>query len=263
MATAREIITKQIIQSLEKGVIPWKRPWSTVRPMNVDGRPYSGVNMFMLSFLNYTDPRFITKKRCLEMGGRIKYAEFSKSHLVVWYMNNKKTQTNTRTGEEETIFSGRRPMYYQVWNVEQCEGLNLKPLEIPTIEFNPLDKAEEVDRLYISKPKVTHGGDVACYFPMFDKINMPCPEFFHSIEEYYSTKFHEYAHSTGHVSRLNRELNTSKLDGGYAREELVAEMTTAFLFAECGIDSPAVRENNEAYLGSWIQKLQNDPSMLL
>jgi antirestriction protein ArdC len=95
---------------------------------------------------------------------------------------------------------------------------------------------------------------------------MPPKRSFTSPKEYYSTLFHEYIHSTGHEKRLNRHAQeNTNFDFGtkeYSREELVAELGSAFLCAEARIDNSVI-ENNTAYLQSWLQVFQNDKKILL
>src|SRR5262249_39739721 len=111
---------------------------------------------------------------------------------------------------------------------------------------------------YEGGPAIHHRGGVASYSPMTDRVSMPKPESFESPEEYYSTLFHEYGHSTGHRSRLAREGVTNPVrfaSHEYSREELVAEMTAAFLSARCGIEL-ATLDNSASYIGSWLRVLR-------
>ena len=112
----------------------------------------------------------------------------------------------------------------------------------------------------------TYGpGNKAAYYPIQDLVTMPDLQLFDSSEEYYSTFFHELAHSTGHLSRLNRnEVAGVNFFGShdYSKEELVAEMTAAFLCGETGI-LPATIENSAAYLQSWATKFKEDKKMVV
>jgi antirestriction protein ArdC len=260
MANVREIITQQFIDALAKDKIPWRRPWSLGIPQNVEGRPYSGVNRFLLSFLPYKDPRYVTMKHANALGGKVKKGEHG--HLVVYYGPGGKRQVANADGTT-TEKQNRILLYYRVFNVEQCEGMKIKELETHTIDSKQV--AEEIDACYIDKPEVRYGGERAAYSPVLDIIYMPDRDTFVSTEEFYSTKWHEFGHSTKHVNRLNRKHESDHPDVAkemYSREELVAEMTAAFLLAEAGMDSPEVMGNAQAYIQGWAKKLNSDPSMV-
>ena len=112
---------------------------------------------------------------------------------------------------------------------------------------------------------IRHGGDCASYSKVLDSVQMPERTSFDSVEEYYSTLFHELTHSTGHPTRLNRSTLTYFErfgDHNYSREELVAEMGAAFLAGYCGIESRTIN-NSAAYLANWLVTLKNDPRMVL
>jgi antirestriction protein ArdC len=253
----RDIITEQFINALKEGTVPWRRPWSIIRPMNVEGRFYTGINRFLLSFLDYPDPRYITKRKCLEMGGWIKNEEFRKSHIVVFYKNY-----NDKDDDSE-VSTKRCLRFYQVWNVTQCEKLKLPELDEAFFENSVIDRAEEINTGYSDKPRIDFGGNIAGYIQMFDMIVCPPIERFKIPEQFYASLWHEFGHSTGTYNRLNRfgEENDTRKEG-YSREELVAEMTSAFLMAEIGLDSPEVIENHVAYIASWIGALKSDSSMV-
>ena len=143
-----------------------------------------------------------------------------------------------------------------------------QPEEAPKLEFKPLEQAQAIVDNYLANggPSLAHnGGNRAFYSPSLDTIALPLREDFHSIDEYYSTAFHELGHSTGHKSRENRFPEDATLaafgSGEYSKEELVAEFTSAFLADESGIDT--TRENSTAYIQSWLRKLEDDPGLLV
>jgi antirestriction protein ArdC len=112
---------------------------------------------------------------------------------------------------------------------------------------------------------IKHGGDSASYSKVLDSVQMPERTCFDSMEEYYSTLFHELAHSTGHPARLNRSTLTDFErfgDHNYSREELVAEMGAAFLAGTCGIENRTIN-NSTAYLANWLDALKNDSRLVL
>lgn len=148
----------------------------------------------------------------------------------------------------------------------QIEGIDA-PDAVPLIpiDFQPIDAAEAIVKGYSGAPTLEHGGSKAFYRPLADSVTMPESTRFASCEEYYSTLFHELAHSTGHSSRLDRGLDSDSKPFGspdYGREELVAEMAAAFLCGESGI-KPAVIENQAAYIGGWLKQIKKDKKLVI
>lgn len=144
---------------------------------------------------------------------------------------------------------------YTVFNAAQCEGLpdNLTPTAQPLPECETIPRAEKL--IAATGADFRIGGDKAFYVPSKDFIGIPPqPAFFEQIN-YYRTCFHELGHWTGHASRLNREFKGRYGSHGYAREELVAEMASAFVCASLAI-TPTVRHAD--YLGSWLEVLKED-----
>lgn len=256
----KEVVVAKLLEAMESGTIPWRKPWknSGFAPQNIAGRKYRGLNWFILGLMPYALPVYLTFNQAKKMGGTVKKGEKG-IPVVFWKMLVKEED-----GEKKTI-----PMlrYYTVFNISQCEGVALpKRYQVAPVQtFNPIEKAEAIWASYPNQPTVKHGGDRACYIPKLDEINMPTKEQFMSSEEYYSTLFHEGTHATGHKSRVGRkEIEQVGIFGSmdYSLEELVAEMGSAMLCAEAGIDQP-VLENQAAYLKSWYSKLSSDPGMLI
>lgn len=260
------LVTEKFIASLEKGRIPWRKPWSHAenqRPYNPSTKTqYSGINQILLGITEYADPRFMTFKQVSELGGKVKKGE--KGHIVVFYKPI--TVEDKETGEEKEI---RMVKHYWVFNVEQCEGLELPELPKPDIKPNEvIADAQNLLEGYLTGEGITlaTGGQSAFYSPVRDHIQMPELGLFFDSSFYYQTAFHEAIHSTGHTKRLGRftaETNHSFGSDDYSREELVAEVGAAFLMADLGLDSPELQENSEAYIGSWIRAFKNDPKMIL
>ena len=137
--------------------------------------------------------------------------------------------------------------------------------KIKTYQHDPIEAAERIVREMPNPPEIQYAGSKALYSPLIDRITLPSPELFTSIEDFYATLDHELLHATGHRSRLDRETLTEAAPFGspiYVREELVAEMGAAFLCAEAGI-SPAVITNQAAYVRGWLAKLRSDKRMLV
>ena len=256
---AYQKVTDALIESLQRGVAPWRKPWTGTVPMNGEThRPYRGINSIVLAASAHKDVRWLTWSGIQRLGGKVRKGEKSRP-VVLWRFTEFKDPT---TGE----ITERIPFlkYFSVWNVEQCEGLKLKPLAdlIPTANNSPIAAAETIVANMPQRPDIQHGQQTAFYAPALDQVGMPDRERFAQIERYYSTLFHELAHSTGHKSRLNREEVTGGSFFGsedYSREELVAEFCAAFLCNHAGIAS--TREQSAAYLAGWLNALKNDQGM--
>ncbi len=259
-----EIVTEKVLDAMAGGTLPWRKPWdaNAVRPCNAESlRQYSGGNMFLLSMLPFAVPAFLTFNQIKKAGATIKAGE-EKKHYPVFYW--KWLEKKNDDGKIEKI-----PMlrYFLVWNVEQVEGYELNPKLAGTAadghKHDPIDAAEKIAHQYPNPPEVVIAKtDRACYYPQLDKINAPELAQYANPQEYYSTLFHEMAHSTGHKSRLNRkEVNDPITFGShdYSLEEMVAELTAAFLCAEAGLDNTL--DNSAAYIKGWHAKLSADPKL--
>ena len=257
-----EKVTDNISQLLETGTIPWVQPWSKIRPQNASGHVYSGMNMFLMTWVvvanDYPDPRFVTYQGARSLGGFVKQGVHG--YPITIYTNydkDVKASDGSSTTEHKSYLGVRT-----VFNVSQCEGLNLPPMK----EFHridPISRAEELIALMPNKPEIRFGTETCGYHPTLDYIIMARKELFTSSEHYYSTLFHELAHSTMHETRLDRKIENSSFGSlDYSREELVAEMTSAMLLAECGIDSPETLNNNAAYIAGWLKAFKGDTKML-
>ncbi len=261
-------ITDKIVADLEKGVRPWMKPWSVehaagkiTRPLRHNGQPYSGVNVLMLwmeaESQGYVAPIWMTFRQAKELGGHVKKGEHGS--LVVYANTLTKTETNEDTGEDEErhipFMQG-----YTVFNVEQIEDL---PAHYYASASPPsLSEAERNARLdaffTATGADIRHGGNRAYYSPGPDTVQMPPFPFFRDPESYYATLAHECTHWTRHDKRLARDFGRKRWgDEGYAMEELVAEIGSAFLCADLHM-TPEVREDHAAYIESWLKVLKND-----
>ncbi len=263
-------VTDRIVALLEQGTVPWHKPWSVPggEPQNLSSRkPYRGVNPFLLNLEPFASPFWVTYRQAQKLGGHVRRGQ-NGSPIWFWKLWRKqKDDPKRRPGEvsskDRTIPILRR---YTVFNVEQCDGLGDHVPEIPGDVRTQWERIEAADAIVEGMPKaprIEHGRRSAFYRPVDDLVGMPDPDRFENGEAYYSTKFHELIHSTGHASRLERKGATVATRFGsptYSREELVAEMGAAFLSGRAGIEHATI-EASASYLGHWIQKLKGDQKL--
>jgi len=137
--------------------------------------------------------------------------------------------------------------------------------KIETHEHDPIEAAERIIAGMPNPPEIQYAGSKAFYSPITDRITLPPRELFTSAEEFYATALHETVHSSGGQKRLARDSIVEAAPFGspmYSLEELIAEMGAAFLCAEAGI-SPAVIENQAAYIQGWLKKLRDDRKLVI
>jgi antirestriction protein ArdC len=254
-----EIITGKIIEKLEAGTAPWRKPWTGGEmPRNlITGKVYRGINLFLLNMANYTSPYWLTYNQCKEKGGIVK-AGAKATPIVYWKLDKEEKDEN---GES------RPPLlrYYNVFNSEQCTGLDIPQLETEQREFAPIEVCMMTVAAMPNAPRIQHEQSKAFYVPSMDYVNMPRPESFTSAEEYYSVLYHELTHATGHASRLNRKGITNHNGFGssdYGKEELIAEMGAAFLCGCTGIENRTL-DNSAAYIEGWIKAIREDKKIVI
>jgi antirestriction protein ArdC len=267
--TVYDVITSRIIESLEGGEVPWRKPWKGGKggtPRNaITGWEYRGINLISTALQSFYDRQeWITFKQVSKIPGAMIRKGESATPIIYWLVKDVE-----RDGKKETIFS---PRYYRVWNVAQVDGLDQwesarkkHEEENPERPVSPIQAAENVIAGFRNPPPVSHGFNHACYIPSKDAIEMPAMKQFETDAEYYSTLFHELTHSTGHSSRLGREgiLDAHRFgDAVYSKEELVAEMGAAFLCGTTGIEAATVK-NSAAYIQSWLKKLRGDSKLVV
>ena len=251
-----ELITNQIIEKLEQGTIPWRKPWINGVAVNwKTQKEYRGINTMLLDGGEYA-----TFKQISEAGGKVKKGE--KSQIVVFWKLTKFKNEDNETEEEKIVPLLR---YYRVFKVgEQTEGIEPKRKD-KEFNHNPIEKGEKIIKEYINKPSLTFKNGSAYYKPSTDVVNVPPLKSFISPEEYYSTFFHELVHSTGHRERLNRPgVATLNPFGSeeYSKEELIAEIGSSMLCGVAGIDNKIIN-NSASYIQSWLNALSNDKTLIV
>ena len=253
-----EIITNQILAELERGEVPWRKPWRTLPPANlITKKPYRGINVFLLAFAGYGSQFWLTFNQAKQLGGNVRRGEHG-TKIVFWKCNTRETESADGEIEERKSAFLR---YYTVFNLEQTEGLKAL-LRLPPAF--PIESAEEIVKGMPNAPAFEQDSRAA-YIPSRDTVTMPSRAAFDSQAEYYSTLFHELTHSTGHPKRLGRE-GIEKIQPfgseDYSKEELVAEMCSAMLCGVAGIEQATI-SNSAAYLRSWINRLKADSRLVV
>ena len=251
-----QTVTDSIIAVLEAGVIPWSCPWQRVPGMSglpsnyATGAAYSGMNIMLLwssaSEQGFKDSRWMTYKQARAEGGQVRKGEHGTT--AIFYTTLEKENDD---GETDYI-----PMLktFTVFNVEQIDGL---PLTMETVSpgatFDPLPQAENLFRK--SGANIIEKGQNAFFSPSNDEVWLPERHLFSDAANFYATGLHELVHWSGGKSRLNREMKGKFGSEGYAAEELVAELGSAFLMADLGIVGEV---QHESYIASWLKALKND-----
>jgi antirestriction protein ArdC len=261
MQSVYDIITEEILKIMEKGVIPWQKPWSSKGSSRnyVSGKPYRGINVLLLFCAGFNSPWWLTYNQAREKGGQVRKGEKGR-RIIFWKLQGKSEETEAEESVQRKIPLLR---YYTVFNLQQVEGIEAPP-EPERVVLDPIAGAEAIVQA-MPQPPAFSLGDRAAYNPARDLIIMPDLQDFTGAEEYYSALFHELAHATGHQSRLQRKEITDIKDFGsddYSKEELVAEMAASFLCGEAGI-LPATVQNSAAYLQCWAARFKEDRKMVV
>lgn len=258
-------VTDRIIADLEQGVRPWLKPWHAShtdgrisRPLRHNGLPYSGINVLLLwaeaMEHGFTSPRWMTFRQAQELGAHVRKGE--RGSMVVYANRIHKTETDAAGREVERNIPFLKA--YTVFNVEQIDGLPADETPAPA-PLSPLARVVQAEAFFAAAGAVLkHCGNRAFYSGAADCIQLPPFEAFRDAESYYATLAHECIHWTRHPTRLDRDFGRQRFgDEGYAREELVAELGSAFLAADLAL-TPEVRPDHAAYLANWLKVLKND-----
>lgn len=263
-----QMVTDKIIAEMEKGFIPWQRPWNggVCAISHTTGRAYSFLNQMMLGFKS---GEWLTFNQCKAEGGSVKSGAKA-STVVFWSFLEKKVQVENEDGELETRIVRGRPFlkYYKVFHIDQCNGIKPKhEKETKAYAHDPIEEAENVIGLYFSREACTLDvckSSEAFYSPSVDCVTVPMLSQYEVKEQYYSTLFHEMTHSTGHEMRLNRLTKNAAFGSTeYSKEELVAELGAAMMVAQVGIDCEKAFTNSVAYLQGWLKALKNDNKLIV
>ena len=251
-------VTDHIMAQLENGIIPWQKPWiaSGNAISHVTGNSYSLLNQMLLG----RPGEYVTFAQCQKEGGKVKKGE--KSSMVVFWKFIEQEDPDTKEKKQVPFLR-----YFNVFHIDQCEGLKAKHQRKLPHTANANDAADAIIRDYCERSgvKLQHQeGDRAFYSPSSDSITLPLLEQFAETAEYYSTAFHELIHSTGHASRLNR-LEKIAFFGteAYSKEELVAEIGAAALVNAAGLETANSFRNSAAYVQNWLKVLSDDKRFIV
>lgn len=275
MSNLYEEVTGQIIEMMEQGQIPWHKPWAGTSAGAIShstGRPYSLLNQMILQ----KPGEYITFHQVQEEGGRVMKGAKAK-HVYFWKMLQKPvTDEDGRPvlKDDGTPKTQNIPVLkcFSVFHLDQCEGIKARWADrLPEVPAEPIQAAEAVLMDYISREGIRFEADKlsdrAYYSPALDLINLPRLDQFKEAAEYYSTAFHEATHSTGHPSRLNRlSLSGSLAAFGsedYSKEELTAEIGSACILHQMGIETPLSLRNSAGYIQGWLKALKDDKSLII
>lgn len=282
-----QIVTARILDQLDRGTVPWQRPWSTSGfdpfPRNLaTGTAYRGINVTLLWSAGHGSPWWITYNQARKLGGQVRKGEHS-APIVVWKdtLKRLRTQTQLDQARAEGLQIVRHPKggraakvvfgrIYHVFNAtDQVDGLTDHPVLQATREepdWDPLPVCEDLVARYPNPPTIATGGISAFYDLDRDLVRMPDRRRFPEPTRWHAALFHELVHSTGAPARLHRPdlTEAAQRDGqAYAREELTAEIGAAFLCAHARIDTPHLHDQHAAYIDGWRRRVTDDPKLVL
>ena len=252
--TVYDIVTQSILDALKQGAVPWRQPWRSGIPTNfISHRAYRGVNNLILAWTcnskGYASQHWVTYHQMKDLGGELKPHEHA-TPILFW----------KRIEDEDKVIS----RFYRVFNLDQIKGIAAP--EASKFPFNPNEHAEQIIAGMPTAPEIRFKGNRAFYAPSKDLVQVPASSDFETPEDYYLTLFHELGHATGHQSRLARFNNDHRLAAfgseDYSKEELIAELTAAFLAAEAGFMSNTLPQS-ASYINGWLNRLKGDPKLLV
>src|SRR6266436_5981906 len=201
-ASVYEIITNQILAELEKGQVPWRKPWHSLPPANlISKKPYRGINVFLLGFAGYGSQFWLTFNQAKQLGGNVRKGEHG-AKIIFWKCKTRETESADGEIEERRSAFLR---YYTVFNLEQTDGLSALLTLPPAF---PIESAEEIVK-GMPNPPAFEQDSRAAYIPSRDTVTMPSRAAFDSQAEYYSTLYREHPHLPSHPTRRSPEITDS------------------------------------------------------
>ena len=270
MPDVYQIVTDRVMAALEMEEVPWQRPWCCFNGgayNRVSGKHYSLINQMLLTHTG----EYATFKQWTELGGKVRKGE--KGEMVVFFKwPDQKEDSQTEDNKEETqeYDRSRKPVlrYYKVFHISQVEGVEPLESKVPVYSSDPISIGERVFWNYVRREGIRvelEPSNEAYYSPTRDLIHLPELSQYQYPAEFYSTAFHEAAHSTGHESRLNR-VGLKKAAFGselYSKEELTAELVSCMLLNTLHIENDHSVTNSTAYIRGWLKALRNDRRLIV
>lgn len=263
-------ITGLICDQLDKGVIPWVRPWEAGDHQNpISGSVYTGINPMLLDIATaaqgFNSNLWLTFKQAKQIGANVKKGSTG-NMVVYWNVHESKTKIDENGRPESYAFL----KYYRLFNLDQIENfpadkLPAKDPEKQTTNAERIATADAIFEGYNKPPGLKHAGSRAYYAPAADDVTIPEKTSFYSDSGYYHTLFHELSHSTGHRARLNRPgFDLEKMDNSrttYSKEELIADIGASMLCKHAQIN-PEI-ENTAAYCAGWSKAIRGSDAKTL
>lgn len=261
-------ITDRIVADLEQGVRPWVKPWSATntsgritRPLRHNGMPYQGINIILLwseaLARGFVSPIWMTFKQAIELGGHVRKGESGTT--IVYASQVTRTETDAQGEEVERGIPFLKA--YSVFNVHQIEGLPDQYHGAPPPVIDLVTRIAHADAFFdATGARIVYGGRQAFFAPSSDHIQLPVFESFRDAESFVAVRAHETIHWTAPTHRVDRDLSRYHKDqSDRSREELIAELGSAFLCADLGIvPELEPRPDHASYLASWLTVLSND-----
>ena len=260
-------VTERILAELDKGVVPWRRPWTLagLAKSHRSGEPYSALNQLILGLQG---GEWATFNQIKQAGGSVKKGAKARK-IVFWTMIDK--DSGAKVDENERANGRLIPVLrrYNVFHLGDVEGVapkHMKEERFPNV-VNPIENAEKVWRDYCRRENIAVHSDgyrnKALYRPGEDLIELPDAAQFSDVAKYYSTVFHECVHSTGASDRLKRDMSGEQGTKKYAQEELVAEIGAAILCSALGLTTDESLNNSAAYVQSWRDAISKDNTLVI
>lgn len=275
----REELSQRFIEALSMGELPWHSCWQQAVPQNaVTGRKYHGLNALWLSYLaekkGWTDPRWATYKQASEKGWQVRkgekasYVEYwayydkEKKKLLSWPDARQIFREDAAYAEKNLQLSSR---VFAVFNGAQIDGIP----ELPQSRGTDIGTIRQQRDTLISNMGIGYReqGQSAYYSLDSDTVTLPPEASFDSTYGYMATFLHECGHASGHPDRLNRDMTGGFGSESYAKEELRAEIASAFTAQALGLtaserDRELETRQHMAYIQNWAQAIQDAPEEL-
>jgi len=263
-------IVKSFVEKLEDGCAPWVRPFALTKgggdfPINRrTHKPYRGINVLILwltaNVCGFSSRYWLTFKQASALGGRVKKGQ--KGTQIMFWSELEKGQRVESTEDESSLDKSWVLRFYTVFNLDQIENIS-DPDSIDDVSLPGEDLCENPRVMeFVGKTGAElREGNVPCYIPSQDRIEMPSIKTFISDKGYHASLLHELSHWTGHKDRLNRIVHGNRFgDNAYAFEELTAEIGSAFLCSYLGV--PLENAQHPEYLSHWAKVIGEKPSIL-